>query len=73
MDRSDPAPRVEAARICMRNGQEQEGLRWLFGALQINPNHQPAHDALADYYERHGDTERARAHRLKGNNPLPGK
>jgi predicted Zn-dependent protease len=71
-NRSDPAPRVEAAVICMRNGQEQEGLRWLSGALQINPNHRLAHDALAEYYERHGETERARAHRLKGSNPILG-
>ncbi len=69
-NRTDPTPRVEAALICMRNGQEQEGLRWLYGALQINPNHRPAHDALADYYERHGDIEQARAHRQLGSNPL---
>jgi tetratricopeptide (TPR) repeat protein len=71
-NRSDPAPRVEAALICMRNDQEQEGLRWLYGALQIDPNYRPAHDALADYYERHGDAERARAYRSKGSNPFPG-
>jgi tetratricopeptide (TPR) repeat protein len=71
-NRSDPAPRVEAARICMRNGQEQEGLRWLYGALEINRNHRPTHDALADYYERHGDSERARQHRQKGSNSFGG-
>jgi tetratricopeptide (TPR) repeat protein len=67
-NRNDPAPRLEAGLICMRNGQEAEGLRWLHGALQIDPNHRATHDALADYYERHGDTTRARLHRQKGSN-----
>jgi tetratricopeptide (TPR) repeat protein len=67
---SDPAPRCEADMICMRNGQEQEALRWLFGALQSDPRYQPAHDALADYYERHGDPKAAAEHRRR--EPLTG-
>jgi tetratricopeptide (TPR) repeat protein len=62
---SDPAPRCEAGVICMRNGQEREGLRWLLGALQCDPNHAPTHAALADYYERHGDEKAAAEHRRK--------
>jgi tetratricopeptide (TPR) repeat protein len=53
----------EAGTICLRNGQEEEGLRWLRGALQIHPGHRPAHRALADYYERTGRPELARPHR----------
>ena len=60
---SDAAPRCEAGEICMRNGQEKEGVRWLLGALQIDPNYRPAHDALADYYERRGDAKAAAEHR----------
>lgn len=60
---NDPAPRVQAGRICLRNGQDQEGLRWLHGALQVNPSYGPAHAALAEYYERHGDSDRAAMHR----------
>jgi predicted Zn-dependent protease len=59
----DPGPRLEAGEICLRNGQEAEGLRWLYGALLVDPKHRRTHRALADYYEKHGDTERAREHR----------
>ena len=63
---ADPAPRCEAGVICIRNGQEQEGLRWLLGALQCDPNHRPTRDALADYYERHGDAKAAADYRGNG-------
>lgn len=59
----DPDPRVKAALICLRNGQEKEALRWLEGALQMAPSHRAAHRALADIYEHHGDKERARTQR----------
>ena len=55
--------RHEAATICLRNGQEQEALRWLSGALQVSPQYRPAHQALAEYYERHSKPERAAYHR----------
>jgi tetratricopeptide (TPR) repeat protein len=59
----DPEPRLEAGQVCMRNGQEREGLRWMYGALQCDPHHRPTHEALADYYERHGDKAAAAEHR----------
>jgi len=59
----DPAPRVEAGRICLRNGQVGEGLRWLMGALEIAPDYKPTHAALAEYYAGSGDHERAKFHR----------
>jgi tetratricopeptide (TPR) repeat protein len=40
--------RQEAAIICLRNGQEQEALRWWAGALQVNPQSQPTHQDLAE-------------------------
>jgi tetratricopeptide (TPR) repeat protein len=70
---SDPGPRVEAGRICLRNGQEQQGLRWLRGALQIDPAHRPTHAALAEYYERAGPPDLAAHHRrLAGPPPSAG-
>jgi predicted Zn-dependent protease len=60
---NDPAPRHEAGVILLRNGQEQEGLRWLANALQQNPNYQPAHEVLAEYYEKHHQLEKAAQHR----------
>lgn len=61
----DPEPRLEAGRICLRNGQNAEGLRWLFGALDLTPTHKPTHQALADYYVSVGNAERAAYHRAR--------
>jgi Tfp pilus assembly protein PilF len=55
--------RVEIAQIFMRSGQEREGVIWLKGALQIDPNYPPALTALAEYYEKKGETLRAREYR----------
>jgi predicted Zn-dependent protease len=62
---SDPEPRLEAGRICLRNQQIAEGLRWLSGVLDLDPNHQAAHQILADYYESSGDKILARHHRAR--------
>jgi len=56
---SDALLRCQAGIICLRNGQIEEGLRWLSGALQLDPNCQPARQALADYYQRIGKTDLA--------------
>jgi predicted Zn-dependent protease len=55
--------RYEAGDICLRNGQEREALRWLTGALQLDPRSAPAHERLAECYERLGDARRAEQHR----------
>lgn len=62
---ADPGPRLEAARICLRNGQDAEGLRWLHGALQLAPDHEPTHRALADYFAAHGNPQQAAYHRQR--------
>jgi tetratricopeptide (TPR) repeat protein len=59
----DPGPRCEVGTILMRNGMEAEGLDWLATALQADPRHAATHQALADYYARRGDAERAAEHR----------
>lgn len=59
----DAGLRCEAGQILLRNGQEEEGLRWLNSALQENPRHQPTHQALADYYERRGRPDLGQRHR----------
>lgn len=38
--------RYEAGLICLRNGQQDEGRRWLLSALRIDRHHQPAQRAL---------------------------
>jgi Flp pilus assembly protein TadD len=59
---ADPKPRREAARICLRNGQATEALRWLYGVLDMAPNDKPTHQMLADYFSSVGDSERAGYH-----------
>jgi predicted Zn-dependent protease len=59
----DLALRCEAGMICLRNGQTAEGLRWLEGALQLDPACRGAHQALAEHYERAGQSEQAAQHR----------
>ncbi len=62
---ADPAPRRAAGLICLRNGQPAEGLRWLQGALERAPDDKATNESLADYFQSHGDAERARYHREK--------
>jgi tetratricopeptide (TPR) repeat protein len=65
----DPAPRLEAGRICLRNGQVEEGIRWLSGVLDLVPDHGPTHLTLADFYASQGDARRARFHRDRAAKP----
>jgi tetratricopeptide (TPR) repeat protein len=60
---NDPALRYEAGMIFLRNGFTQDGLHWLSTALDVDPNHRPTHQALADYFERTGEQARAGYHR----------
>lgn len=72
----DPSLCCEVGKILLRNGQAEQGLRWLGNALQEDPRHQPAHQALADYYERTGNAALAARHRqlaLDGGGNVPGK
>jgi tetratricopeptide (TPR) repeat protein len=64
--------RHEAGVICLRNGQEQEGLRWLAGALQVDPQYRPTHQVLAAYYQRTGKPDRAAHHQQLASRPGEG-
>jgi tetratricopeptide (TPR) repeat protein len=59
----DAELRCEAGRIALRRGREAEGLRWLDGALRLDPRHRGAHEALAEYFEGKGQAEEAARHR----------
>jgi predicted Zn-dependent protease len=58
-----PALRYEAGTLCLQLSLDDEGVRWLLSALHDDPNHGPTHQALAEYYERHEQTELAAQHR----------
>jgi tetratricopeptide (TPR) repeat protein len=64
---NDPALRTEAGVLFLRNGEEEEGVRWLQMALKLDPSYWPAHRALADYFREHGQPALADQHeRLAG-------
>jgi predicted Zn-dependent protease len=63
------AVRHEAGAIALRLGQEDAGLRWLAGALQIDPKHRPTHEALAEHFARKGQTQAAEHHRRLAQQP----
>jgi predicted Zn-dependent protease len=68
------ALRYQAGLVLLRLGKEGEAVRWLQSALGEDPRHRPSHQALAGYYERHGQPERAREHRaLAEQAPPPGR
>jgi tetratricopeptide (TPR) repeat protein len=56
---------VRAAAALLANGNTREGLDMLNAVLKRDPSFQPAHRLLADYYEQHGEAERAATHRSK--------
>jgi tetratricopeptide (TPR) repeat protein len=60
--RPDPGALAELGVVFLRS-QERVGLYWLHKALERDPGHQRAHEALAEYYEGKGDVAQAAAHR----------
>jgi tetratricopeptide (TPR) repeat protein len=60
---NDPDLRCQIAKLFLRFGGEEEGIRWLLTILQQHPRHAATHLALADYYADHGQAARAAEHR----------
>jgi tetratricopeptide (TPR) repeat protein len=60
---SDPALRVEMGKLFLSLDQNEAGFHWLRSALEIDPGNAAAHTALAEYYQRQGDTAQAARHR----------
>jgi tetratricopeptide (TPR) repeat protein len=60
---ADPDLHCEVGVISLRAGGVREGLRWLYRALEIDPRHAEAHRALADFYQRTGNSTLALRHR----------
>lgn len=69
----DPALHYEMGILLLHNGHGSAGEGWLLSALNLSPDHQPAHAALAEYYQRLGDEKRAALHRLRAADPPSGK
>jgi Tfp pilus assembly protein PilF len=61
----DPRPAAEIGGLLLQIRQDRQGLYWMDEALSRDPGYEPAHRALAEYFERKGDPERAAFHRRK--------
>lgn len=48
----DPALHYEMGVLLIETGHGEVGERWLLSALSLDPDHKPAHAALARYYEK---------------------
>jgi tetratricopeptide (TPR) repeat protein len=59
----DLVPRCEAGKIALRNGQEERAIKFFEGTLREDATYAPAHEALAEIFERRGDAARAAFHR----------
>lgn len=61
---SDPELRYELGLLLLRHtNPRSEGVAWLQSVFQFEPDHQGAHRALAEHYEKIGQRELARRHR----------
>jgi tetratricopeptide (TPR) repeat protein len=63
MNPHEASLRYEAGSILLRNGLKEDGRRWLLSALREDPMHAPTHAALAELYEKEGNSPLAAFHR----------
>ncbi len=61
----DPGGPSELGGLLLASGREGVGVYWLNQALERDPDHQPTHRALVEYYEKKGEQEKAAAHRRR--------
>ena len=57
--------RFKAGKLLMEQGLRAEGAAWMATALETDPTHGPAHEALADYFTAIGDHDRAAHHQQR--------
>jgi tetratricopeptide (TPR) repeat protein len=62
---NDPKLHYELGMLYLRYGKSGVGVRWLTSALQLDPAHQPSHQALYEHFQRMGDREKAELHRAQ--------
>lgn len=62
---TDPNAFFEIGHLFLEGNQERLGLYWLNQALERDPSHQGALQALADHYEKKGQQAKAASYRRK--------
>jgi tetratricopeptide (TPR) repeat protein len=60
----DPEFRYQLGVILLRLGEDKTGVLWLKRALETDPKHEASRKALAEYYERLGDSRQAANYRV---------
>jgi len=65
--------RYEIAVDLLRVGREEDGVAGLYFVLDQDPRYGPAHEAVANYFERTGQLQRSTRHRRAGNSGASGK
>lgn len=61
----DTTLRYQAGMLCLEMGREEEAVDWFQSVLWISRDHRPTHLALADYWAKHGQPQRAAYHRRR--------
>jgi len=59
----DPSLHYEMGILKLRQGDKTGAESWLLSALRLDPHLASAHAALADFYQKQGDDEKAAFHR----------
>jgi tetratricopeptide (TPR) repeat protein len=59
----------EIGSLLLQIGQNRLALHWLNQALNRDPNHQPTHKLLAEYYQSQNDEKKASLHRGRLSEP----
>jgi Tfp pilus assembly protein PilF len=67
----DKAACYEIGRLFVATGDVEQAVYWLESVLREDPAHQPAHQLLADLYQRLGNAELSKRHRLLAGPPPP--
>jgi tetratricopeptide (TPR) repeat protein len=62
LERADASLRYQAGMLSLELGQEKAAFDWFQSVFYIKPGHRPTHLALADYWAKHGQPERAAYH-----------
>jgi predicted Zn-dependent protease len=60
----DLSLRCDIARLLLDEGNAKEAIDWLTGALKVDPTYPVANQMLADYYDKIGESTRARTYRV---------
>lgn len=66
---SDVETRFKIASTTWRWKSRRDGVAWLQSILEFSPEHQGAHELLAEHYEAIGDTERVEFHKKMSGQP----